>query len=318
MKREEIEQLLANYVSGEISAQNRQQLEELFMQDAELKKEADEMLSAWRLIDRMGESEQPGNDMDDQFYAMLQRAQTDQRMNGRVVTINKTWLQVAAAILICITAFGMGRFTAPPSTPVFKYKTVYIKQPVKVQSPAAVPVPAPAIAQIKPKAIPVPAQPVAHKVETDNSELAQQLRSSVYTSERIGAVMKITGKGRLTDADLQVLAMALREDPSANVRLAVLDALRPLAARQDVQGVLINAMTNQDDQLIQTSIVDMLVDNKSKQAIPQMIVLLDDKNTNPLMQNKIRAGIESFLNDDKATNPIGQSRSRAGIESSLN
>ena len=317
MKREEIEQLLAEYVNGEISPANRRQLENLFGENPELKKEADEMLAAWLSLNALEENIQPDTAMDDQFYAMLQRAKTDQRMNSNVITINKTWLQVVAAILVCITAFGIGRFTAPPSAPVFKYRTVYIKQPAPVQQSLPTPVSAPVIAQIKLQASAPPAKPVKERVEADDSELAQQLRTSVYTSERIGAVMKITGRGKLNDADLQVLSKALREDPSANVRLAILDALRPLAARQDVQGVLISAMSNQDDQLIQTSIVDMLVDNKSKQAIPQMIVLLDDKNTNPLMQNKIKAGIESFLNDDRATN-TGQNRNKAGIESSMN
>ena len=292
MKREEIEQLLAGYVSGEISAQHRQQLEELFGQDAALKKEADEMLSAWRLIDRMGESEQPGNDMDDQFYAMLQRAQTDQRMNGRVVTINKTWLQVAAAILICITAFGMGRFTAPPSTPVFKYKTVYTKQPVVVQS--STPVAAPAkrhdivLATDKP--------PVREKAEaTEDVELIQQLRS-IYASERIDAVTKIGAKHELSDNDLKNLELALKEDPSPNVRLMILDALRPIIAKQNVQAVLINALDNQDDGMIRSSMVEMLISVRSQQAIPQMIALLNDKSTDPVTQNKIKVNIQSFLN----------------------
>jgi len=296
MKREEIEQLLAEYVNGEITPPNRQQLEELFGEFPELKKEADEMLAAWQSLSRLEENVQPGTAMDDQFYAMLQRAKTDQRQGARVISINKTWLQAAAAVIICFAAFGIGRFTASP-VPVFKYKTVYVKQPVQpsapVQQPAAIAAVAPA------KAAPVavqPAEPVtAPAASADNSELAQQLRS-VYTSERIGAVMKITGKGELTDTDLQILSMALREDPNSNVRLTILDALRPLASHQNVQAALISAMGKQDDPLIQTSIVDMLVDAKSKQAIPQMIVLLDDKNTPPTMQNKIKAGIESFLN----------------------
>ena len=143
MKREEIEQLLAEYVNGEITPPNRQQLEELFGEFPELKKEADEMLAAWQSLSRLEENVQPGTAMDDQFYAMLQRAKTDQRMNSNVITINKTWLQVAAAILVCITAFGIGRFTAPPSAPVFKYRTVYIKQPAPVQQSLPTPVSAP-------------------------------------------------------------------------------------------------------------------------------------------------------------------------------
>ena len=125
MKREEIEQLLAEYVNGEISPANRRQLENLFGENPELKKEADEMLAAWLSLNALEENIQPDTAMDDQFYAMLQRAKADQRMATGVVSINKTWLQAAAAVIICFTAFGIGRFTASPE-PVFKYKTVYI------------------------------------------------------------------------------------------------------------------------------------------------------------------------------------------------
>lgn len=299
MKREEIEQLLAEYVNGEISSANRQLLEKLFGEDAELKKEADEMLAVWQSLNGLEENIQPAAAMDDQFYAMLQRAKTDHRMATRVVSINKIWLQAAAAVIICFTAFGIGRFTASPE-PIFKYKTVYIKQPAvaPVQKPAIIAAAAPA------KTVSEAVQPVKPVVNTainnGDTQLAQQLRS-VYTSERIGAVMKIAGRGELTDADLQQLGMALREDPNSNVRLTILDALRPLATNQNVQAVLISAMDKQEDPLIQTSIVDMLVGVKSKQAIPQMIVLLDKldddkKNPNLFMQNKIKAGIESFLN----------------------
>ena len=216
MKREEIEQLLAEYVNGEISPANRQLLEKLFGEDLELKKEADEMLAAWQSLNALEESIQPLDTMDDQFYAMLQRAKTDQRMADRVVSINKAWLQTAAAIIICITAFGIGRFTASPAS-VFKYKTVYVKQPVTapIQKQAAIAAPIPA----KPVTVAIRrAKPAVNTaIDEDNSQLAQQLRS-VYTSERIGAVMKITGKGQLTDADLQQLGIALRADPTSNVR----------------------------------------------------------------------------------------------------
>jgi HEAT repeat protein len=129
----------------------------------------------------------------------------------------------------------------------------------------------------------------------DNSMLAQQLRS-VYASDRIDAVMKLTTRPNLSDADLKMLQLALREDPNPNVRLTILNTLRPLAKQKNVQEVLISSLNQQGDVLVQSSIIDMLVDAKSKQAIPQMIALLDDKDTDVMVQNKIKGGIESFLN----------------------
>ncbi len=195
----------------------------------------------------------------------------------------------AAACIIAITAFAFGRFTVQPIS-IVKYQTVYVKQPATIQQPIVNQVPV----------VTTVARHALHKqkrvtASEPSSELTQQLRS-VYASERIGAIMKITAKNNLNGADLKMLALALSEDPNTNVRLAIINALRPMAARQDIQAVFIKALSGQNDELIKSSLVDLLIDTKSKQAIPQMIAMLGDKNTNADIQNKIKAGIESFLN----------------------
>jgi HEAT repeat protein len=171
---------------------------------------------------------------------------------------------------------------------VFKYKTVVVKQPT-INTPEI----------YKPEPVLAATHHInkVRKVNTDNnnSELAQQLRS-VYASERIEAVMQLSTRKNLNAADLKMLERALSEDPNPNVRLMVVNSLRPLLSRQNVQQVLINSLDRQDDVMVQTSIVDMLVTAKSKQALPQMITLLDNKNTDAMVQNKIKDGIETFLN----------------------
>ncbi len=284
MKREEIEQLLADYASGEISAINRQRLEELFKQDAALKEEADKMATVWQSLNEM--EQQPGAEADKQFYAMLQNAKADQRQAGRVVQLNVGWLKAAAAIAACIMAFVIGRYTVAPAE-IVKYKMVVVKQPaVNIQ-------------QInKPETVIAKAhagKQVTEETSNEGSPLARQLRS-VFASERIDAVVKLSAKKNLNAADLKMLEMALSEDPNPNVRLMVVNSLRPLLSKQNVQQVLINSLDRQGDVMVQTSIVDMLVAAKSKQAIPQMITLLDNKNTDAMVQNKIKDGIETFLN----------------------
>ncbi|MBW4891717.1 HEAT repeat domain-containing protein [Mucilaginibacter sp. HMF5004] len=297
MKREETERLLADYTSGEIAPADMQVLEACFVQDPALKKEAEEMRAVWNMIGNEAESKPMSDTMDTQFFAMLQNEKlATPSKTAKVVQINTNWLKAVAAVAACILAFVGGRFTGMPA-PVVEYKTVYVKQPAttipqpiqQVQVVKQQPTPEKVVAKAPQQ------QPVKKDSVIDNSALALELRS-VYASERIGAVMKMTGKGNLTDADLRRLGLALREDPSPNVRLTILDALRPLASRANVQAVLISLLSHQNDELIKSSIVDLLIDTKSRQAIPQMIALLDDKTTNPGMQNKIKAGIESFLN----------------------
>ncbi|MEO8887270.1 MAG: hypothetical protein ABI367_14485 [Mucilaginibacter sp.] len=290
MKREEIEQLLADYANGEISPENRQRLEKIFEQDANLKQEAEEMAVVWQ---ELNGTEEPSAAMDKQFYAMLQNERVDERSKGaRVVQINASWIKAAAAIAACIIMFVVGRFTAsPPEVIKYKYKTVLVKQPA-INTP-----------QLKPEPVLAVRHPVNSAIKPEkeiiindnNTKMAQQLRS-VYVSERIDAVMKLSAQKNLSDGDLKLLELALQEDPNANVRLTVINSLRPLISLQNVQQVLISGLNSQDNLLVQNSLVDLLVSAKSKLAIPQLITLLENKNTDAIVQNKIKGSIESFLN----------------------
>lgn len=294
MDREAIELLLAAYVSGEISEKDKQELEKLFEQDPALKAEAGGMIALWQSLDQLEKAANPPKVMREQFYEMLSH-QAAQPAPAKVVAFKRPWLQVAAAVFGGLVLFMAGRFTASPvKTPAVKYQTVYIKQPAPVQQPAVAPV---ATQAQQPVAVAALAKrPVKEKAATtEDAELTQQLRS-LYTSERIDAVAKIGEKHELSEDDLKNLELALKEDPSPNVRLMILDALRPMMAKQNVQAVLINALNRQDDGMIRTSMIDMLISARSQQAIPQMIALLNDKSTDPVTQNKIKVNIQSYLN----------------------
>lgn len=293
MDREKIELLLAAYVSGEIAVKDKPVLEKLFEQDPALKAEADEMTALWQSLDKLEKAATPPEAMRNSFYEMLNH-EGAQPASAKIVALKRPWLQVAAAIVAGVIIFAAGRYTVSPvKIPVVEYKTVYIKQQVPVQQPAAATVFVPAKPLV---AVAATAKPIKEKAEPAKDDaLAQQLRS-IYASERIDAVTKIGAKPQLSDNDLKNLELALKEDPSPNVRLMILDALRPMIAKQNVQAVLINSLSKQDDGMIKTSMVDMLISVRSPQAIPQMIALLNDKETDPVTQNKIKVNIQSFLN----------------------
>lgn len=283
MKREEIEQLIAEYVHGKISAPNRLVLENLFANDPALKQEADEMLALWQMMDNTVVEE----NNDEQFYDMLQDSkQNDNSAKIIKLNFNKAWLY-ASAVAACIIIFFAGRFTTAP-VEIIKYKTLIVKQqvPAPVQQQIVQTAPLPIIpkspTKLKPK----------DEVEAP-SALAQQLRS-VYASERIGAIMSLRGNKNINSADLKILEIALREDENPNVKLTIINVLQPLASQQNVQNVLIRALNTQDDAIAQSSLIDVLVNARSKQALPQMIALLDNKNTSAMVQDKIRDEIKRF------------------------
>ncbi|MES2061644.1 MAG: HEAT repeat domain-containing protein [Bacteroidota bacterium] len=283
MEREEIEELVAEYISGDMPPARKKQLLQLFESDPVLKREAEEMLVAWQLLD--GAKTAVDSQADAQFYVMLNNEKTN---NGNPKIIKLNWLiNIAASIILAVIAFVLGRQTTPVKTS-FVTKTIVVKQP----APAAQIITK--TVYVKPDARPSPK--AARKPVPEMNDKAQQSAWSVYPSERLAAIMKIAQKPQLNTADLDQLTLVLKEDPSPNVRLATIDLLRPMAGQKNVQAVLISALNDQGDGAVQASIVDILLDNRLKQAIPQMVNLLQNKNTTAMVQDKIKTGIESFLN----------------------
>jgi hypothetical protein len=287
MKREEIEHLLVEYINGEISAADTEELEELFKNDPNLKQEAEDMAKVWASMEKTERNTKSFHRMDTQFYSMLDGSKNVGKTTNNRSVITK-WLKPAIAAAACVAMFLIGRISVAPEQ-ITKYKTVYIKAPVSTGKTAIVP--DQNLAVNTNKYLKTSAKLKENEV---NPLLAQQLRS-VYASERIAAIMELSKSENLNSESLKMLGLALREDPNPNVRLMVINSLQPLSSQENVQAVLVSGLNHQDDQLIQTSIIDLLVEAKSKMALPQLIVLLKNNTTNTMIQHKIQDGIETFL-----------------------
>lgn len=290
MEREHIENLLTEYTNGEISSHDKHRLEKMFKEDPLLKNEANEMAIVWHSLDKEVAATVKER-MDKQFYSTLQTVK-DKRTFTAIRVLSKTvWLlRIGAAVAACITAFVIGRSTSDSSERII-YKKVYLKSlDNHSQNSSAEPVKV------------TPSKLVSHKsskrksYNIRNKPIVEQQILSLYTSERIAAVISLTQKSDLNSAELKMLERALKEDPSPNVRLSIIDAVKPLITQPKIQELLISALNYQNDALLQESIVDLLLEVRSKKAIPQLITLLEDRNTTNLMQHKIKEGIETFLN----------------------
>jgi hypothetical protein len=287
MGNEEIEELVMDFIEGDRSDSKRKLLEDLFARDSRLKEETMQDLKLWKLFNRVEDDTPFNSETDIQFYALLQRAKVDQlAYTHTFLYCNRHWVNVAAVIIFCLIAFSVGRFTKPQVS-INRYQTVFVKVPLKQNQLVSTSIGLSVRRSHK--------TPERYKVNFDYIILNKEMQS-LYASKRIMAIVKITERGNLNDADLKILGSALKGDPNPNVRLTILNALRPLSSHVNVQAILLDALNKQDDETIQTEIIDMLINAKSKQAIPRFIAMLDDKKTNMVVQSEIKTGIENFLN----------------------
>jgi hypothetical protein len=135
--------------------------------------------------------------------------------------------------------------------------------------------------------------------EREAAELRAEMRSLRETvtlallaegspSERLKGV----AYGReLTVEDPSVTAALFRamlEDPNVNVRLAALDALRPMAARPDGRPRLVAAVAAQESPLVQLSLIDLLLESDGAAARRDLAQLLDNPELDPVVRGYLR------------------------------
>ena len=80
----------------------------------------------------------------------------------------------------------------------------------------------------------------------------------------------------------------LLEDPNVNVRLAALEALRPLAARDDRRGEFVAAVARQQSPLVALSLIDLLLESGTAAARHDLEELLSNPRLDPVVRGYLR------------------------------
>jgi anti-sigma factor RsiW len=84
------------------------------------------------------------------------------------------------------------------------------------------------------------------------------------------------------------LVRALENDANVNVRLAALEALRPVAARPAHRSQLVAVAARPDSPLVSLSVIEVLLDSGTPEARRDLEQLLDDPNLEPVVRGYLR------------------------------
>ncbi len=110
-------------------------------------------------------------------------------------------------------------------------------------------------------------------------------------SERLRAVTWSVRSNRADPEILSALTDTLRFDPSADVRLAALDALRHFSGQPRVRSELVDALRGQQSPLVQIGLIDLLVDLGEESALQRLKEFAQEQDLNPLVRQRAQAGI---------------------------
>jgi hypothetical protein len=122
--------------------------------------------------------------------------------------------------------------------------------------------------------------------------VALSLMQQQSASERLRGV---SFAYRAESSDTEVLAALLRSintDPNINVRVQAVDALHTFGANPVTRNAVMQSIPRQSSPMVQVALIDLLVDLKEKEAVPELRKLTTDSTANESVRQRAQWALE--------------------------
>src|SRR5215472_11706061 len=266
MKCEEIEELLADYLRGNLNSERAVLVEEHIAQCRRCGQEVE----LWNKLALLP-VEQPSPSLRTRFQAMLESYQEGRWENADLASERKKFvglgelvgwmrtpsLSAAWACVLLVAAFLSGRYVDRGAD-------------TNAQQLAA----------------------LREELRSTRQLMALSLLQQQSASERLQGVSFTT---RLPEPDPQVLDAllhTLRFDNSVDVRLAALDALSRYGRRPEVSRGLVESLEGHQSPLVQVALIDVLVELRDSSAVAPLKRLQQAPNLDPTVRKHADWGIQ--------------------------
>jgi hypothetical protein len=269
MTCDQVKEHIADYLAGALSGTEAEELSEHFARCAACKQEAEELSETWEALGLL-EQEQPSAQLRPRFYESLEAY--------------RQGLDAAAA-------------PAPAKRRFFDWSGGWAASPAfRLAWSAALLVIGVGFGQWlggreRSRADLAALQDEVHHMR---QAVTLSLLEQQSASERLRGVDYAY---RVDQSDTQVLAAllhAVNQDPSVNVRLAAVDALRKFSGNPSVKGTLIQSLAKQDSPMVQLALIDFIVDTRDKNALPSLTALERSPTANKNVKEKAEWGLSQL------------------------
>jgi len=262
MRCQEFEEQLADYLNQSLDAEHRRAFEEHLEQCGDCR----EQVALWNKLSMLPE-EKPAAGSRARFEAMLEAYQQGQEARGdhriwklpiRSRTSPRVFTPLAQAALVIVLVglgFAAGRYISGLNTNNRELTSLH--------------------------------QELAGMRQLVVLSLLQQQSAS----ERFQAVAWSVRSNRADPEILSALTDTLRFDPSPDVRLAALDALKHFSGLPRVRSELIDALRGQQSPLVQIELIDFMVELGEKSALQRLKEFVQEQDLNPVVRQRAQAGI---------------------------
>lgn len=259
MNTEKIKELIQKYEEGKTSLDEERQLRVYFQQE-EIPKELKPYADSFGYFEAMsGEETSSGFDP---------FAKIDAESSAKVTSFNdqdaphqtlKWSLRIAAGFILLLVGFSAGQFLSDDDS-ASSEDVAALQQEVEQMKEAL---------------------------------MYDGLYQQASAGERLSAVnlSRQLPDNNLDQQITDILIYTVNNDKSVNVRMAAAEALFRFRSEPNIQKALVNSLSEQDDPLMQITLIDMLVELKAKGAVNEMNKLLMDSDTREIVKERLKAGI---------------------------
>jgi hypothetical protein len=251
MRCEEIHPHLSDYLAGTLSPDVADAVTEHLRSCATCAAEVEGLDETWQMLGTLAADRPDSRTMRARFDAALDGYQRGLGVQG-VKARAAFWaygLQFAAAAAVLVIGVAIGRQSAP--------------QPV--------------------------VDPQLTMLREELRDMRQMVTLSLLqqqsASERLKGISFSSQLDRPGNEVTLALLDALMHDSNVNVRLATIDALKPLAASADVRRSVIETLPRQTSPIVQIALIDFVVETRAGEATDTLRRLSSD----PMMDQAVRA-----------------------------
>lgn len=264
MKCKRVRELLPELFRHELDDTDAAALEQHIAACDSCKEAYESMSRAWNLLDAIPD-EAPSPALGERFHAMLDGFResgmpgpiaTSAGQEKRSVQLFQLWIpRVAAAVLIAMAAFMVGRESGPK----------------------------PEMATLR------------DEVSQLRDMITASLVNQQSAGERLQGLSMTQQLQNPDEPFLSLVVLLLNTDPDVNVRLAAIDALARFRENGWVRGELVESLAAQTSPLIQISLIELLVAMNERQAVGVMKAIADNDNTLDAVKKSARWGIQQMI-----------------------
>jgi hypothetical protein len=126
------------------------------------------------------------------------------------------------------------------------------------------------------------------------SQLVLTLLDQPSANKRLQAVNEVTKLNEVTETIIKALFSTLNNDPNVNVRLSAMEALKNYIGIPQVREGLVASIVNQKSPIVQIELANLMVDLQEKKAVKSFEKLINEEDVNTSAKEKMEESIREI------------------------